>query len=72
MTLTGRVVGPDARPWSAPERRRRQLPHPDLAMAARARHHPGRRSRRASERVPIGGVAWLEAVNCQEVVDRDA
>jgi hypothetical protein len=21
--------------------------------------------------VPIGGVAWLEAVNCQEVVDRD-
>jgi hypothetical protein len=29
------------------------------------------KSRRASERVPIGGVAWLEAVNCQEVVDRD-
>jgi hypothetical protein len=28
-------------------------------------------SRRAAERVPIGGVAWLEAVNCQEVVDRD-
>ena len=28
-------------------------------------------SRRAAERVPIGGVAWLEAVNCQDVVDRD-
>jgi hypothetical protein len=28
-------------------------------------------SRRAAERVPIGGVAWLEAVNCQDVVDGD-
>jgi hypothetical protein len=29
------------------------------------------RSRRAATRVPIGGIAWLEAVNCQDVVDGD-
>jgi hypothetical protein len=28
-------------------------------------------TRRSAQRVPIGGVAWLEAVNCQEVVDGD-
>jgi hypothetical protein len=73
MTLTGRVVGPDARPWELhlivdDARYHTQ----DLAMVQLV---PGTiqvdESRRASERVPVGGVAWLEAVNCQEVVDRD-
>lgn len=28
-------------------------------------------SRRAAQRVPIGGIAWLEAVNCRDIVDGD-
>lgn len=73
MTLTGRVVGPDARPWELHLNVDDASYHTqDLAMVQLV---PGTiqvdESRRASERVPIGGVAWLEAVNCQEVVDRD-
>ena len=73
MTLTGRVVGPDARPWELHLNVVDASYHTqDLAMVQLV---PGviqvDESRRAAERVPIGGVAWLEAVNCQEVVDRD-
>lgn len=73
MTLTGRVVGPDARPWELHLNVDDASYHTqDLAMVQLV---PGAiqvdESRRASERVPIGGVAWLEAVNCQDVVDRD-
>jgi hypothetical protein len=73
MFLTGRVVGPDGRPWELTIHVDDASYHtPDLAML---RLHPTAvgvdDSRRAAERVPIGGVAWLEAVNCQDVVDRD-
>jgi hypothetical protein len=73
MTLTGRVVGPDGRPWELHLFVDDAAYHtPDLAMV---RMHPTAiavdESRRVSERVPIGGVAWLEAVNCQDVVDAD-
>src|SRR5690348_15796447 len=73
MTLTGRVVGPDARPWELHLNVEDASYHTqDLAMVQLV---PGAiqvdESRRAAERVPIGGVAWLEAVNCQDVVDRD-
>jgi hypothetical protein len=73
MMLTGRVVGPDGRPWELTMHVDDAAYHtPDLAML---RMHPTAvgvdESRRAAERVPIGGVAWLEAVNCQDVVDRD-
>jgi PilZ domain len=73
MLLTGRVVGPDGRPWELKMHVDDAAYHtPDLAML---RMHPTAvgvdESRRAAERVPIGGVAWLEAVNCQDVVDRD-
>jgi hypothetical protein len=73
MTLTGRVVGPDSRPWEIHLLVDDASYHtPDLAMV---RLHPTAigidESRRAAERVPIGGVAWLEAVNCQDVVDGD-
>lgn len=73
MTLTGRVVGPDSRPWEIHLLVEDASYHtPDLAMV---RMHPTAirvdESRRAAERVPIGGVAWLEAVNCQDVVDGD-
>ena len=73
MRLTGRVLGPDARPWELRLLVDEANYHsPDLAMV---RMHPTDiavdSSRRSAERVPIGGVAWLEAVNCQDVVDRD-
>jgi PilZ domain len=73
MSLTGRVVGPDSRPWEIHLLVDDASYHtPDLAMV---RIHPTAigvdESRRAAERVPIGGVAWLEAVNCQDVVDGD-
>jgi len=66
MTLTGRVVGPDARPWELHLNVDDASYHTkDLAMVQLV---PGAiqvdKSRRASERVPIGGVAWLEA-HCQ-------
>jgi hypothetical protein len=73
MSLTGRVVGPDSRPWEIHLFVDDASYHtPDLAMV---RLHATAvqidESRRAAERVPIGGVAWLEAVNCQDVVDGD-
>jgi hypothetical protein len=73
MALTGRVLGPDGRPWELHLFVDDASYHtPDLAMV---QMHPTEitvdESRRSAERVPIGGVAWLEAVNCQDVVDRD-
>ena len=73
MTPTGRVVGPDGRPWELHLLIEDAGYHTaDLAMV---RMSPTSvavdQSRRGAERVPIGGVAWLEAVNCQDVVDRD-
>lgn len=73
MSLTGRVIGPDGRPWELTLLVDDAAYHtPDLAML---RMHPSAirvdESRRTAQRVPIGGVAWLEAVNCQDVVDRD-
>ena len=73
MTLTGRVLGPDGRPWELHLHVDDASYHtPDLAIV---QMHPTDiavdASRRSAERVPIGGVAWLEAVNCQDVVDRD-
>ena len=73
MTVTGRVLGPDGRPWELHLLIDDASYHtPDLAMV---QMHPTAievdSSRRSAERVPIGGVAWLEAVNCQDVVDRD-
>ncbi|MDX6549933.1 MAG: hypothetical protein QOJ31_617, partial [Gaiellales bacterium] len=73
MSLTGRVIGPDGRPWELTLLVDDAAYHtPDLAIV---RMHPSEirvdESRRTAQRVPIGGVAWLEAVNCQDVVDRD-
>jgi hypothetical protein len=73
MSLTGRVIGPDGRPWELTLLVDDAAYHtPDLAIL---RMHPSAirvdESRRTAQRVPIGGVAWLEAVNCQDVVDRD-
>lgn len=73
MSLTGRIFGPDGRPWEVSLHVDDASYHTaDLAMlqmqvtAVEVDH-----SRRNAERVPIGGLAWLEAVNCQDVVDGD-
>jgi PilZ domain-containing protein len=73
MSLTGRVVGPDSRPWEIRLIVEDASYHtPDLAMVrVQTTSVSVDESRRAAERVPIGGVAWLEAVNCQDVVDGD-
>jgi hypothetical protein len=73
MTLTGRVLGPDGRPWELHLQVDDASFHTtDLAMVQMSPSAVGiDESRRGAERVPIGGVAWLEAVNCQDVVDRD-
>jgi hypothetical protein len=73
MALTGRVVGPDSRPWEIHLLVEDASYHtPDLAIVRlRPTSIEIDASRRAAERVPIGGVVWLEAVNCQDVVDGD-
>jgi PilZ domain-containing protein len=73
MRLTGRVLGPDGRPWEVGLRIDDASYHsPDLAMITMSvTGVEVDRTRRAAARVPIGGVTWLEAVNCQDIVDGD-
>ena len=73
MHLTGRVIGPDGRPWAVELTIDNASYHsPDLALVRlRATSAEIDSTRRAAERVPIGGVVWLEAVNCRDIVDGD-
>jgi PilZ domain-containing protein len=73
MFLTGRIFGPDGRPWEISIHVDDASYHTaDLAMLrVQVTGVEVDQSRRNSERVPIGGLAWLEAVSCQEVVDGD-
>jgi hypothetical protein len=74
MILRGRVIRPEeTRPWVV------ELEIEDAAFhtneLARVRMRAVRvapdDSRRMSARIPVGGVAWLVAVNCRDVVDGD-
>jgi hypothetical protein len=73
MTLIGRVVGDDQRPWAVSLRVVAADFHSQkLAdVTLRAVRVGLDRSRRGSVRVPAGGIAVLFAVNCQNVVDGD-
>jgi hypothetical protein len=73
MSLTGRIFGPDGRPWEVALHVEDASYHTaDLAMLRmQVTGVDVDQSRRNAERVPIGGVAWLEAVNCQDIVDGD-
>ena len=73
MELTGRVIGPDGQPWAIGLTIEVAEYHSaDLALVRMAvAGIEVDTSRRAAARVPIGGVAWLEAVSCQDVVDGD-
>jgi hypothetical protein len=73
MTLVGRLVAEDGRPWAvslaieAADFHSEQL----AAIELRAVRVGLDSTRRSTVRLPTGGVAWLTAVNCQHVVDRD-
>lgn len=73
MSLTGRILGPDGGPWEISIHVEDASYHTaDLAMLRMViTGVEVDTSRRNAERVPIGGMAWLEAVNCQEIVDGD-
>jgi hypothetical protein len=73
MSLTGRIFGPDGRPWEISIHVDDASYHTaDFAMLRmQVTSVEVDQSRRNAERVPIGGVAWLEAVNCQDIVDGD-
>lgn len=73
MTLIGRVIGDDERPWAISLRIESAEFHSQQLASVwmRAVRVGLDRSRRGSVRVPAGGVAWLIAVNCQNVVDGD-
>jgi hypothetical protein len=73
MQLTGRVIAEDGTPWALTLVIDSATYHsPDLALIAlRVMQVQVDASRRAAQRVPIGGVAWLVAVNCRDIVDGD-
>jgi len=73
MNLTGRVIGPDGQPWAISLHLEDASYHtPDLAVCRmQATGCEIDTTRRSAQRVPIGGVAWLEAVNCRDIVDGD-
>jgi hypothetical protein len=73
MQVTGRVIDEDGTPWELSLMIDNATYHsPDLALIAlRVLQVEVDASRRAAQRVPIGGVAWLVAVNCRDVVDGD-
>jgi PilZ domain-containing protein len=73
MTLIGRLVAEDGRPWALSLAVEKADFHSeDLAAVELRVVRVGLDStRREAVRVPAGGMAWLTAVNCQHVVDGD-
>lgn len=74
MTLRGRIIVPEeAHPWLVrfevedASFHTNELARVRLRAVSVGTDH----SRRGSQRVPAGGVAWLIAVNCRDVVDGD-
>jgi hypothetical protein len=73
MRLRGRLLDADGEPWIVALVVDEADYHShDLArVRLRADAVTADASRRRNPRVPAGGIAWLSAVNCQHVVDRD-
>ncbi len=73
MTLVGRLVAEDGRPWAVSLAIEQAEFHSEqlAAVDMRAVRIGLDSTRRGTVRMPTGGVAWLTAVNCQHVVDRD-
>jgi PilZ domain len=74
MTLRGRIIVPEeAQPWLVRfETEDASFHTNELArVRLRAVSVGPDKSRRLTQRVPAGGVAWLIAVSCRDVVDGD-
>ena len=73
MTLIGRLVADDGRPWAVSLLVEKADFHSEelASVELRAVRIGLDSTRREAVRVPAGGVAWLTAVNCQHVVDGD-
>ena len=73
MTLIGRLVADDGRPWAVSLLVEKAEFHSEelASVELRAVRVGLDSTRREAVRVPAGGVAWLTAVNCQHVVDAD-
>jgi hypothetical protein len=71
--LTARIVDPGGAPWIVHVAVEQAVFHTDelAAVILRVTGVEIDHSRRLAQRVPAGGIAWLEAVRCQEVVDGD-
>ncbi|MGN6378368.1 MAG: PilZ domain-containing protein [Gaiellales bacterium] len=73
MSLIGRLVADDGRPWAVSLTVEKAEFHSEelAAIELRAVRVGLDSTRREAVRVPAGGVAWLSAVSCQHVVDGD-
>jgi PilZ domain-containing protein len=71
MRLTGRLTGPDGRPWELVLTiEDASYNSPDLALIRlQGAYVQVDETRRSAVRMPMGGVAWLEAVTCKDVAD---
>lgn len=71
--LTARLTDPEGAPWLVHVAVEQAVFHTDdlAAVVLRVTGVEPDGSRRLAHRVPAGGIAWLEAVCCQEVVDGD-
>ena len=73
MRLHGRLVAADGEPWvvSFVVDEAEFYSHDLARVRLRADEVVADDSRRRNPRIPAGGIAWLAAVNCQNVVDGD-
>jgi hypothetical protein len=73
MRLHGRLVAADGEPWvvSFVVDEAEFYSHDLARVRLRADEVVADNSRRRNPRIPAGGIAWLAAVNCQNVVDGD-
>jgi hypothetical protein len=73
MRLVGRILAEDGSPWEVVLRvADAEYASRDLAKVTLVVDGVGPdATRRRTPRMPVGGVAWLVAVNCQNVVDGD-
>ena len=73
MRLRGRLIAADGEPWvvSLVVDEAEFYSHDLARVRVRADEVVADESRRRNPRIPAGGIAWLAAVNCQQVVDGD-
>jgi PilZ domain len=73
MALIGRVIGDDERPWMIAMKIERADFHSQALarVELRAQRVGLDTTRRGTVRQPAGGIAWLTAISCNDVLDGD-